>query len=228
MRQQSRLLYVNSLGVVCRNTIRPSTRKNNSTAFTAGVFSAQHWQEFLYHSHNGGYSRHQQLEFCICAHCAKWSYWYEGRMIVPSEAPVPPPHQDMPVECILDYNEARDVVAISPRAASALLRLTLQKLMAALGEKGKNINDDIGSLVTKGLPAQIQQALDYCRVVGNNAVHPGEIVINDTPEIAHNLFSMMNFIIEDRISRPKHIFALYNQLPEAARNAIEKRDSAEA
>lgn len=149
-------------------------------------------------------------------------------MIVPSEAPVPPPHQDMPVECILDYNEARDVVAISPRAASALLRLTLQKLMAALGEKGKNINDDIGSLVTKGLPAQIQQALDYCRVVGNNAVHPGEIVINDTPEIAHNLFSMMNFIIEDRISRPKHIFALYNQLPEAARNAIEKRDSAEA
>jgi hypothetical protein len=146
-------------------------------------------------------------------------------MIVPSEAPVPPAHCDMPEECKIDYDEARSIVAISPRAASALLRLALQKLMIALGEKGRNINDDIGSLVSKGLPVQVQQALDICRVVGNNAVHPGEIEINDTPEIAHNLFSMMNFIIEDRITRPKHIASLYNQLPENARNAIEKRDS---
>jgi len=204
----------------------PEHKKKEFHCIHCGVFSAQHWHEFLYRN-GGNFSIHQQLEFCICSHCKKWSYWYEGRMIVPSEAPVPPAHQDMPAECILDYNEARDVVAISPRAASALLRLALQKLMAALGEKGKNINDDIGSLVTKGLPVQVQQALDFCRVIGNNAVHPGEMEINDTPEIAHNLFSMMNFIIEDRISRPKHIFALYNQLPEGARNAIEKRDSAE-
>jgi hypothetical protein len=147
-------------------------------------------------------------------------------MIIPSEAPVPPAHPDMPEECQFDYNEARNIVAISPRAASALLRLALQKLMITLGERGKNINDDIGSLVSKGLPILVQQALDFCRVVGNNAVHPGEIEINDTPEIAHNLFSMMNFIIEDRITRPKHISALYSQLPEGARNAIETRDGA--
>jgi hypothetical protein len=55
-------------------------------------------------------------------------------------------------------------------------------------------------------------------------VHPGEIELNDTPEIAQNLFSMMNFIVEDRISRPKHIEKLYNQLPEGARNAINQRD----
>jgi len=145
-------------------------------------------------------------------------------MIVPSEAPVPPAHVDMPQECIDDYNEARSIVAISPKASSALLRLSLQKLMTAIGEKGANINEDIGSLVKKGLPVQVQQALDFCRVVGNNAVHPGEIEINDTPEIAHNLFDMMNFIIEDRISRPKHIQSLYEKLPVGARNAVEKRD----
>jgi hypothetical protein len=145
-------------------------------------------------------------------------------MIVPAEAPVPPAHVDMPIECLSDYDEARSIVARSPRAASALLRLALQKLMSILGEKGKNINDDIGSLVEKGLPVQVQQALDYCRVVGNNAVHPGEIEINDTPEIAHNLFNMLNFIIEDRIARPKHIQSLYSQLPEGTRNAIEARD----
>ena len=145
-------------------------------------------------------------------------------MIVPCEAPVPPPHEDMPETCRVDYSEARAIVAVSPRAASALLRLALQKLMVHLGEKGQNINDDIGALVGKGLPVQIQQALDFCRVVGNNAVHPGEINIDDTPEIAHSLFEMLNYIVEDRISKPKHIQSLYNKLPEAARKAIEKRD----
>lgn len=146
-------------------------------------------------------------------------------MIIPSQAPVPPPHPDMPERCLVDYNEARSIVANSPRGASALLRLALQKLMAELGEKGKNINDDIAALVSKGLPVLVQQALDFCRVIGNNAVHPGEIEINDTPEIAHNLFAMMNFIVEDRVSKPKQIQALYAQLPEGARQAIDKRDS---
>ncbi len=145
-------------------------------------------------------------------------------MIVPSEAPVTPPHTDMPKECQSEYNEARDIVARSPRAASALLRLLIQKLMPILGEKGKNINDDISNLVSKGLPVQVQQALDYCRVIGNNAVHPGEINLNDTPDIAVNLFGMINFIIDDRITRPKEIQKLYDQLPDGARKAIEKRD----
>ena len=97
--------------------------------------------------------------------------------------------------------------------------------MKVLGETGKNINNDIGTLVKKGLPIQVQQALDYWRVVGNNAVHPGEIELNDTPEIAHNLFNMINFIVEDRISRPKHIQNLYDQLPQGAKSAVEKRDN---
>lgn len=171
----------------------PEHLKKEFHCIHCGVFSAQHWHHFSYRSNTGHLCMHQQLEFCICSHCDEWSYWYAGRMIVPTEAPVPPAHQDMPPECLPDYNEARDVVAISPRAASALLRIALQKLMMALGEKGKNINDDIGALVAKGLPIQVQQALDFCRVIGNNAVHPGEIEINDTPEIAHNLFGMMNF-----------------------------------
>ena len=96
--------------------------------------------------------------------------------------------------------------------------------MPVLGEKGENINDDIKALLDKGLPIQVQMAFDFCRVVGNNAVHPGEIDINDSPEVAHHLFEMINFIIEDRITRPKHVHALYQQLPEASRAAIEKRD----
>lgn len=159
-----------------------------------------------------------------CSHCNKLSYWYEQRLIVPAESPVEPPHQDLPEACLSDYEEARDIVARSPRGAVALLRLCLQKLMPHLGEAGKNINDDIKSLVAKGLPSLVQQALDVCRVVGNNAVHPGELDISDTPEIAHQLFQMINFIVEDRITRPKEIEALYAKLPQGAIDAITKRD----
>tara|TARA_R110000851_G_scaffold198017_1_gene349168 strand:- start:2340 stop:2780 length:441 start_codon:yes stop_codon:yes gene_type:complete len=146
-------------------------------------------------------------------------------MLIPAEAPVAPPHPDMPESVVDEYQEARSIFARSPRAAVALLRLCIQKLMPELGEKGNNINTDIRSLVEKGLPAQVQQAFDFCRVVGNNAVHPGEINLNDTPEMGQNLFNMINFIIEDRITRPKQIAELYAQLPEQARAAIEKRDA---
>jgi len=101
----------------------------------------------------------------------------------------------------------------------------VQKLLPELGEKGGNINTDIASLVTKGLPTEVQQALDYCRVVGNNAVHPGELNLDDTPDVAHNLFSMINFIVDDRISRTKRVKEFYEKLPSAAREAIEKRDA---
>lgn len=145
-------------------------------------------------------------------------------MVVPAEAPVEPPHPHLPEDCIAEYTEARDIFARSPRAAAALLRLCIQKLMPHLGEKGNNINDDIKALVAKGLPTMVQQALDYCRVVGNNAVHPGEIELNDTPDVAQRLFEMINFIVEDRITRPKEIAELYGKLPEENRKAIEQRD----
>ncbi|PPC93085.1 MAG: hypothetical protein CTY33_09540 [Methylotenera sp.] len=159
-----------------------------------------------------------------CQHCHELSFWYEGRMVVPSEAPVPPAHIDIPSICLEEYNEARDVVARSPRAAAALLRLCLQKMMIVLGETGDHINEDIGSLVKKGLPIEVQQALDICRVVGNNAVHPGEIELSDNPEIAYTLFEMINFIVEDRISRPQKIASIFRSLPEGALNAIARRD----
>lgn len=186
------------------------------------VFAKQTWHSlFISGLGQSGFSASR------CQHCFEFCFWFEGRMIVPSEAPVPPPHSDLPDSCLVEYNEARDIVARSPRAAAALLRLCLQKLMPELGEKGKNINEDIGSLVKKGLPVEVQQALDFCRVVGNNGVHPGEIELTDNPEIAHSLFEMLNFIVEDRISRPKKIAALYSILPAGALKAVEQRDIAD-
>jgi hypothetical protein len=146
-------------------------------------------------------------------------------MIFPSSGTAPLPHADMPDDVKADFIEAREIVARSPRGAAALLRLCVQNVMPHVGEKGKNINDDIKSLVAKGLPVQVQQALDSVRVIGNNAVHPGEMSFKDNPAVAQALFGLVNFIVERMIEQPRRLESLYNSLPPSTLNAIEKRDS---
>ncbi len=187
-----------------------------------GVYAHQVWGDLSIHIHPSRFDT--PLRAARCGYCNQWSYWYDGKMIVPAEAPVEPRHPDLPEQCITEYDEAREVFAKSPRASAALLRLCIQKLMPVLGQGGKNINADIAALVKDGLPAKVQQALDFCRVVGNNAVHPGTIDLNDTPDIAQNLFRMINFIVEDRITRPNEIEELYNKLPESQLKAVKDRD----
>ena len=144
---------------------------------------------------------------------------------------IPTPHVDLPDELRQDYMEALGVYPISPRAACALLRLLIQKLCKALGGKGEIINKDIAYLVSIGLPDHLQQSLDVIRVVGNNAVHPGQINLDDNPEIAENLFKLTNLIVEEIIGIPKRqetykqdAAEKYQTLPKTTREAIEKRD----
>lgn len=173
----------------------------------------------------------------ICTHCNDQSYWLPtgipgldgdvktGRMIHPLTLSAPSPHADMPVAVRGDYEEARQIAALSPRGAAALLRLAVQKLCVFLGQPGTNLNDDIGALVRLGLPVEIQQALDIVRVVGNNAVHPGELSEGDVDAVAATLFELVNSIVEDRIARPVKLQALFSSLPKGALEAIQKRDS---
>ncbi len=145
-------------------------------------------------------------------------------IIFPRSSSAPMPTEDMPEEIKGEYLEARLVVDASSRAAAALLRLCVQKLMPLLGEKGKNINDDIASLVQKGLPVEIQQALDSLRVIGNESVHPGEINLNDDRKTALLLFDLINFIVDRMITQPAKIKALYDKLPEEKLKGISTRD----
>jgi hypothetical protein len=130
----------------------------------------------------------------------------------------------MPAAVKGDFEEAASILDKSPRGAAALLRLCVQKLMVHLGERAKDLNEDIASQVRKGLEAEVQQALDIVRVVGNNAVHPGQIDVDDKAT-AMTLFELVNMIVERRIAAPEKLKTLFSQLPLTALNQIEKRDA---
>jgi hypothetical protein len=132
----------------------------------------------------------------------------------------------VPDDVKADFLEANEIIDKSPRGAAALLRLCIQKLMPHIGEKGNNINDDIASLVRKGLDSRIQKALDVVRVVGNNAVHPGQIDLKDDKATAAKLFGLVNVIVESQITQVKHIEEMFETVvPETAKAQIEKRDA---
>ncbi|WP_437496059.1 DUF4145 domain-containing protein [Sorangium sp. So ce1099] len=173
------------------------------------------------------YDGNHDISTCMCAHCGKFSVWVCGNMVYPPHMSGPEPSPDLPPDLMRDYEEARTIVRASPRGAAALLRLVVQKLCAVLGEPGKNINDDIASLVkNRGLPQQVQQALDVLRVVGNNAVHPGQLDLRDDVDTVQKLFGLVNLVVEIMITQPKHVTEMYSSvIPDSLRVAIDRRDS---
>lgn len=159
-----------------------------------------------------------------CYNCKEVSIWFGEGIVWPARGSVARPNPDMPASGLADYEEAAEIVDSSPRGAAALLRLAIQKICIELGGSGKNINEDIAELVKRGLDPRVQQALDVVRVVGNNAVHPGEMDIRDDREVADNLFNLVNLIVDIMISQPKHVSSMFSKLPPGALDAIAKRD----
>lgn len=163
---------------------------------------------------------------CKCSCCNEYMIWVNGEMVIPSNSPVPMPHVDMPEDIKKVYMEARDIINKSPKGASALLRLALQMLCDYLVSGNKNINDKISELVKNGLPITLQKAFDLVRIIGNNAVHPGVINLDDNPEMANKLFELLNMIVEYMIAQPQKISNFYdNTIPENQKRTIAKRDA---
>ena len=164
------------------------------------------------------------LHLSSCYNCEKIAVWVSDRLLFPETKAGVQPNPDLPQEIIRDFEEAREIVDASPRGAAALLRLCIQKLCIHLGEAGKKIDADIASLVKKGLDPLVQQSLDIVRVIGNEAVHPGELDLKDDRDSAIRLFDLVNAIADQMISHPKKVREMYAKLPENKRKAIESRD----
>lgn len=166
----------------------------------------------------------KEFNVSYCTKCAGNTIWKGNSIIFPQNTTVEPANFDLPADIIEDYNEAANVLNLSPRSSAALLRLAIQKICKHMGEPGKDINTDIKNLVLKGLPPKVQEALDSVRVIGNESVHPGELNLNDNREIANKLFKLVNFIATKLISEPREIDEIYGSLPQGKLDGIEKRD----
>ena len=219
----------------------------NSKAFQCPVCSGFSSHLWTYNPIDINRDYNESIKFIIiaqCQACNQFSIWITNEiqinisrlvldtsdatltLIFPNVAEgVPKPNNDMPDDVKKIYIEAGEVLNISPRASAALSRLAIEKLVAHLHVQGKDLNTQIGSLVSKGMPIEIQQMLDSVRVIGNNAVHPGQIDIKDNKELALSLLSFINLIVDNRITQPKKILDVYNLLPDSYRNSIERRDN---
>lgn len=192
---------------------------------SCGVYAAQHWAEVaLYYHHSLPSTRVDGLSGATCASCDETSLWKRDQSIYPLPRVGVAPNEDMPDEVKAIYNEAREVAPISRKSAAGLLRLALQMLVDELVPGRQNIVTKIGKLVSQGLDPRVQRAMDTLRVVGNESVHPGQIDLDADADLTAALFGLLNIIVEQVITRPNHIDALYAKLPETKREAIERRD----
>jgi hypothetical protein len=193
-----------------------------------GVLATMSWSQLVYKLSNS--LIHTDSWHVLCSNCREAQYWVadsrgEPRMARPDVGGGPRAHVDMPDDVRADYDEARSILYRSPRGACALLRLATQKLVNDhLQPTGGDLNDRIRLLVEHGLPPMVQQALDALRVIGNEAVHPGELDLRDDAETANGLFMLMNVIVEDRIARPKQVAEMYSKLPAGKLQGIVNRD----
>lgn len=206
-------------------------------SFNAKAFHCPHCQVFAHMNWNRLESNQygsSDMAQARCQSCDKDSYWqiifshpeWSGVLLHPPILIAPPAHVDLPTSCKSDYDEARSIARTSPRGAAALLRLVVEKLcVELLGDQSKGINEDIKTLVQRGLSPTVQQALDTLRVTGNEAVHPGTMSSDDHAESADMLFELVNFVVQQIITHPKQIADLYTKLPKSKLDGIEKRDS---
>lgn len=183
-----------------------------------------HFQEDLHSTGHNGISITNRLTIHRCVSCGKKIIWNDDEYIYPDIVPAEP-NPDMPESVMQLYKEAGLIASKSPRAACALLRLAVERLCVELGVNERNIDANIAELVKKGLSVEVQRALDVLRVVGNKAVHPGQIAFNvDDKATADALMELLNIITDRMISEPKKIEAMYSALPQSTLDAIQRRD----
>lgn len=198
-----------------------------------GVYALHHWGivvglAIVSNGTGRAPQPHPRVIMASCEACKREVVFSNGAMVWPQSSVAPSPNVDMPADVRADYEEARLIHDKSSRGAAALLRLALQKLLPEIGATKPEINAAIAELVGQGkIPQTLQRALDVVRVIGNEAVHPGELDLRDDTRTVGSLFTLLNYIVERAITEPKKIEALYQDLPAAKLDGIANRDGAQ-
>lgn len=214
-------------GVLCPQEHYRVDRESNKSIDTIGLsFNPVKCKaadpRFAMHKYRSSWD----LFISVCTECKLYTIWENTEMIFPFTNQLPESAEDMPPDVKGIYNEAAQVFPHSKRASAALLRLAIETLLVNhLGIKKDSINNMIRSLVAKGnVPEYIQQGLDSLRYYGNQGIHLSQIDLNDDEKKVMFLFSLINIIVRELITKEKEIKTFYDELPDAFRQHIENRD----
>lgn len=208
------------------NYTPPSFKEAGFNCPHCGVFAHQEWYEVSLEEKLGleDVSPSEKITLSQCEKCSKYAVWINEEMIYPYASDVPLPLEDMPEGVKSDYLEARRLVGESPRSAAALLRMAIHDLITQLGESEEDIDESVENLKKKGLEEKMERALESVRVIGDEAVPPGQIDTRDDAETASILFNLLNLIVEALITQPRKVDELLEKLPGKRRRASRKRD----
>jgi hypothetical protein len=114
-----------------------------------------------------------------CYSCRGFAIWVRDRLVFPIRGKEPADiiegeviegdfkdiEEDKTAD---DIQKATAILNRSPKGAAALIRICIRKMMPLLEQSGKNLDDNISSLVGKGLEVEIQQSMDLRQVLRQN------------------------------------------------------------
>jgi hypothetical protein len=128
---------------------------------------------------------------------------------------------DMPEAVQRDYEEAAAVASASPRAAAALLRMCIEGLCKEVAGKPK-FDAAIAELVRRGIPVEIQLAMDVVRANGNEVMQAGRRYGDDDHATVSILFRLANSIVTWAITEKNQLRELYEKIPQEKREHLER------
>jgi hypothetical protein len=168
-----------------------------------------------------------------CGRCEEYSTWRDDSLMYPAgSSNAQTPHEDMPDEAKALYREAAAVVGISRRAGAALARATLERLLRLLDpmEKNPSLADRIDHVTPKATRA-LAKMLTVIRHTGNKSLHvddePDDVMLlildPEEEQIVDLIFASINGLVEELVTRPREVDAIYGRIPEHIRDAVRKR-----
>jgi len=141
-----------------------------------------------------------------CCSCGNLVFWENGEIQYPVRNGIIPA-EDMPQDAKEVFNEAQAIIALSPRAACALLRVCLERIVDWYGEnehvEGFKKSDKLYKKIeTIGISPAFQRICKACRIAGNEHAHSGEIDLSgeDSFEIAEAMSRMINSLVNTWIA----------------------------
>jgi hypothetical protein len=165
----------------------------------------------------------------VCVSCKQGCVWRGDELIYPKVSQIAAPHSEMPASARELYEEAALVLPVSRRAAAALARAALERLLRALPEaESKARLDDLIAALAPRVSNRLWQTLTALRVLGNDTLHANadsDLVAlyleGDGAVVAEPIFGAINAIVEEVIVQPRVAEDLYAMIPESIRVAAE-------